>query len=81
VCSHYGDITTVSRLYLGGDDYGGLAKAKASTSLSANLRFDGSQGANIRLTDRRVKFPCSFYYSILFFRQLLMQEEYFKILV
>jgi hypothetical protein len=32
----------------------------------------GNQPANISLTERRVKFPCSFHYLILFFRHLLM---------
>jgi hypothetical protein len=31
---------------------------------SANLRFDGNQGANISLTERRVKFLCSFHYFL-----------------
>jgi hypothetical protein len=43
-------------------------------TLARRLRFSpmnimscGNQPANIRATDRRVKFPCSFYYFILFF--------------
>jgi hypothetical protein len=40
--------------------------------VSANLRFDGNQPANISLTERRVKFPCSFYYLALYFRHVLM---------
>jgi C-terminal processing protease CtpA/Prc len=40
--------------------------------MSANLQFDGSQGANIRVTEHRVKFSCSFHYFTHWFRHLLM---------
>jgi hypothetical protein len=39
-------------------------------TVSSNQRFDGSQPANISLTYRRVKFPCSFHYVVIFFRHL-----------